>query len=152
MPLPSRCQQHPQPRVVSTKSVTDIAQCPQGRESSLVKNHCFSSTIVFLPSDMMGFLERRGTVIPVYGDPAGSTSNELCESLTSLGLSNSFVKRRHWMSCLVAFLHLVLSTFPRSNFARLGETWEEGIGRQEIPDHEATTSPDSGPTEDPSVS
>lgn len=91
-------------------------------------------------------------MIPFYGDPAGSTSNELCESLTSLGLSNSFVKRRHGMSCLVAFLHLVLSPFPRSNFARLGETWEEGMGRQETPDHEAPTSPDSGPTEDPSVS
>lgn len=39
-PLPTRCQQHLPPWVLTTKTVSGCCQCPLGIKLSLVENHC----------------------------------------------------------------------------------------------------------------
>ena len=58
---------------------------------------------------------------------------------------------------------LASESFPKEQFCCGGKgvgdlppscrqgAWEERMERQELPDHEATISPEAGPTEDPSM-
>lgn len=111
--------------------------------------------MVFLPFDTMGGLERRVMVFPVHTEGStGSASNELCEFRQAPSLSGPRYliceKRNVGMSCLVGFLDLGLSPFPRSvGWGKVWgpgrrEAWEERMERQTRLHHGTPISPEAG--------